>query len=441
MRGGKGPMNGEDRKAATIFVILLFVSCIPRLAPKVAHFVNLEAKESESGTMVILTTSEPVQYKDTKLENPPCILISFPDKKVFSSEVDVVIVNKGPIKRIKNEYYQSEGENGRQLNLVIVELTQDLPYEIASSGSSILIRIENPKESELLLNKEKNKIGGDSQARANEPLSDVGYFIGPEDVLNIEVWRHPDVSGDVTVNDEGIIRLPPLRKMSVIGLTVTQLEERLTEALSKYLIEPNVFVTIKEYNSQRVTALGEIKTGMYTLRRRTTLVEFLGQIGGTTMNADIFHIKLIKKDGKIFTYDLNILISDPKKSAEVIASGGDTIYVPPVEFNKIHVLGEVKSPKAIMIKGKLKLVSAITEAGGFTPDAVKRSVIVVRGGLGSQNAIRVNMMRILKKGEVGQNIELNPGDIVYVPKTFVAHLERFIRDISGPLWWFYIYGR
>ena len=88
-------MNGVYRKAATIIVILLFVSCVPRLAPKIAHFVNLEAKESESNTMVILTTSQPVPYKDTKLENPPAILISFPDKKVFSSEEDVMIVNKG----------------------------------------------------------------------------------------------------------------------------------------------------------------------------------------------------------------------------------------------------------------------------------------------------------------------------------------------------------
>ena len=124
-------MNGLYRKAATIIVILLFVSCIPRFSPKIAHFVNLEAKESESDTMVILTISEPVQYKDTKLENPPCIILSFPDKKVFSSEEDVMIVNKGAIKRIKNEYYRTEGEGNRQLNLVIVELVQDLPYKIS----------------------------------------------------------------------------------------------------------------------------------------------------------------------------------------------------------------------------------------------------------------------------------------------------------------------
>ena len=434
-------MNGVYRKAATIIVILLFVSCIPRLSPKIAHFVNLEAKESESGTMVILTTSEPVQYKDTKLENPPCILISFPDKKVFSSKEDVVIVNKGPIKRIKNEYYQSEGESRRQLNLVIVELTQDLPYKIASSGSSILIRIENPKESELLLNKEKNKIGGDSQERANEPLSDVGYLIGPGDVLNIEVWNHPDVSRDVVVDDRGEIKLPPVRRMSVMAFTTYQLEEELAQFLAKYLIDPIVFVTIKEFNSQRIIALGEVTSGMYTLKRMTTLVDLLGEIGGPTENADVARIKLIKKDGEIFIYDLNELVSDPKKRDEALVSGGDTIFVPPLELQRVSVLGQVNKPTMIIIKGKLTLVEAITQAGGFTLNSVKSSVIVLRGELGALKGYRVDVNRILKKGDIGLNIELEPGDIVYVPRSFIANIERFLRVVALPLTWYFWYLR
>ena len=83
-----------------------------------------------------------------------------------------------------------------------------------------------------------------------------------------------------------------------MGLNAPLLEEKLGEALTKYLIDPVVFVTIKEYNSHRVIALGETTTGMYTLKRKTTLLEFLGQIGGPTDNADVAHIKLIKKDLK-----------------------------------------------------------------------------------------------------------------------------------------------
>jgi len=212
-------------------------------------------------------------------------------------------------------------------------------------------------------------------------------------------------------------------------------------ALSKYLIDPIVFVNVKEFNSQRIIALGEITTGMYSLKRKTSLVEFLGQIGGPTANANVSKIKLIKKDGEISIHDLNELIGDPIKREEVLVSAGATVYVPPLEMNRVSVLGEVKSPKMIIIKGTLTLVEAVTEAGGFTENAVKSSVIVLRGELGSMKGYRVNMARIFKKGDIGLNIELEPGDIVYVPKTFVADIERFLRAITMPLTWYFWYLR
>ncbi|MGB2845845.1 MAG: SLBB domain-containing protein, partial [Candidatus Aminicenantaceae bacterium] len=250
------------------------------------------------------------------------------------------------------------------------------------------------------------------------------------------VWQHPDVSGDVRVNYKGEIRVPPIKSINVMGLPSYQVEEKLAEALSKYLIDPVVFVSVKEYNSQRVIAIGETTTGMYTLKRRTTLVEFLGQIGGTRENADILRIKLIKKDGKTHTYNLNKLINDPQKSNEVLVSGGDTVYVPPQEINKVYILGEVKIPKVINVKGKLSLVEAITEAGGYTDNAVTSSILVIRGELGSQKGIRLNLSRILKKGDIAQNIDLKPGDIVYVPRTFIASVERFLRLAAAPLTWY-----
>jgi polysaccharide export outer membrane protein len=294
-------------------------------------------------------------------------------------------------------------------------------------------------------NNEDNKVIVNT---ANQPKTEIeniqtepGYLIGPGDVLNIEVWKEPDISREVTVNYKGEIKLPPIKKMSAIGLSIPLLEERIAEALSKYLIEPVVFVTVKEYNSQRVIALGETTTGMYTLKRKTTLVEFLGQIGGPTENADTSHLKLIKKDGRIFTYDLHELIKDSQESQEIVVTGGDAVYIPPLELNKVFILGEVKSPKSVIIKGKLTVVDAIAEAGGYTNDAVTSSVMIIRGELGSQKGIRINLKRILKEGDIGQNIELMPGDIVYVPKTFIVHIERFFRGISAPILWYLWYAR
>ena len=78
--------------------------------------------------------------------------------------------------------------------------------------------------------------GAQLQAVSELPRIEAGYLIGPGDVLSIEVWKHPDISRDVVVNDEGEIRLPPIKSIKVIGMTVPQLEEKLAETLSKYLI-------------------------------------------------------------------------------------------------------------------------------------------------------------------------------------------------------------
>lgn len=425
-------------RALKTSLILILISCVSN---KGVHLVNLTTKESAGETRIILTTTKPVEYETTKLDNPPGFIISFPEDKIYSSEKDLVVINKGPIKKIKTEYSQAKSENQQWLNLVRVELERDLPYEISNYRSSIVIIIKDVGQPPVTAYEETSKIASQPQTISQNPIKEPGYLIGPGDVLDVEVWKEPDISREVAVNYKGEIRLPPIRKIGVMGLSVPQLEEKLQEALSKYLVDPIVFVKIKEHNSQRVIALGETTTGMYTLKRKTTLVEFLGQIGGPTDNADIFRIKLIKKDRSVSTYDLNELLGDPQKSNEVFVSGGDTVYVPPIELNKVFVLGEVKNPKSVILKGKMTVIDAIAEAGGYTRDAVTKSVMIIRGELGSQKGIRVNLTRILKEADIGQNIELEPGDIVYVPMAFVVNIERFLRDISAPILWLLWYAR
>jgi polysaccharide export outer membrane protein len=434
---GKASMKVFRRAYFLLFasLILLLASCA---STKRIHLTDLSTKESQAETELILTTSGPVYINKTKLDNPPSLLITFPGSKVFSHENEESIISKGPILKIKCEYYSEENQSPRRLQFILVELTQETAYQVSKDGNSTIIRLKNPDTAPDPSSPERIQIELQSQEGKEEDLpAGAGYLIGPEDVLNVEVWNQPDISREVIVNYEGEITIPPIKKLSVMGLTVSQLEEKLAEALSRYLIDPIVFVTIKEFNSQRVTALGEIRTGMYTLKRRTTLVEFLGQIGGPTDNADTYHIRLIKKDKKVFVYDFNELLKDPQKSKSVIVTGGDTVYVPPLEFNKVLVVGEVKNPSIVPIKGRLSLLDAITEAGGYTRDAVLKSIIVIRGELGSQEGIRINLNEILKKADLSQNIELQSGDIVYVPTTFIVHIERFLRAVAYPLTWYF----
>jgi len=415
---------------------LIFSSCAS--APGI-QLVNLTAKESSSSTEIVLTTTAPVEFQVLKLQNPLGLKIVFPSSQIFSFEKEVLTIDRGAIKNIKNEF-QSQPIHGQYpLKAVFVELAQDLPYETSQKGNTIVLSVKCPEVPKEADGGQKKIDPPLVQPEQENPALEPGYMIGPGDVLNIEFWGQPDLTRDVVVNNLGEIKVPPLTSLNVMGMTVAQLEEKLTEVLAKYYIDPVIYVKIKEYNSQRVISMGEITTGMHTLKRRTTLLEFLGQIGGLTANADTYHIKLIKKDGSISIHNLSDLINDIQKSSTILVSSGDTVYVPPLELNKIFVLGEVKTPKSINIKGKMMLIDALAEAGGFSENAITRSVLVVRGQLGSQKGLRLNVSHLLKGTDLSQNIELQPGDIIYVPKSFIVDVERFLRDISSPLTWYFWY--
>jgi len=87
-------------EATIILLILLNISCV---SPKGIHFVNLTTRDLPSETELIITTTEPVQVKNTRLENPPCLILSFPEDRIYSLEQEELVVNKGLIKRIRQE--------------------------------------------------------------------------------------------------------------------------------------------------------------------------------------------------------------------------------------------------------------------------------------------------------------------------------------------------
>ncbi len=407
----------------SLFVINACVSSRP------VYKANIITEEFPEETEIILTTSSPVKYTVTKLKNFPGLILSFPEEQIYLGDDEISIINEGPISSIKKEFYPGDGSDRPLLAFLIIELTQDLPYKIDNSGNSIRIKIKNPAvsyaSSNVEMQNDKNENNGGNGQEKTQIIP--GYIVGPGDILSIEVWTYDDISRDVTVSENGDIKLPPMKeKVDVLGLNVTLLEDKLEAVLSKFLVEPIVFVTVKEFNSQRVIAIGETSTGIYPLKKETTLVEFISQIGGPTENADIHNMRLIRKDGSILTYDLSMLMNDPQVGGKVLLSGGDTVYFPPLEDNTIYVLGEVSAPGNIPVKENFTLLDAISEAGGYTDKAVTRSIIVISGGIEDPKAIRVNLKKVLKEGDFSQNPELNAGDIVYVPRSFVADLTTFM---------------
>jgi len=115
-----------------------------------------------------------------------------------------------------------------------------------------------------------------------------GYFVGQGDILDIKILGEKDLSKAYDVADDGTIRLPWIRSVPVEGMTTRQIEEKI-EGLFKegYLLDPQVSVTVKEYNSQKVYILGHVqRPGAYSLKRKTRVLEALALAGGISKQGD-----------------------------------------------------------------------------------------------------------------------------------------------------------
>ncbi|MBI3752908.1 MAG: polysaccharide export protein [Deltaproteobacteria bacterium] len=116
--------------------------------------------------------------------------------------------------------------------------------------------------------------------------------------------------------------------------------------------------------------------------------------------------------------------------AKYIVDPQVTVGVVSTQSQKIIVLGEVKTPGFFQAESSITALEAISRAGGFTLDGKKQSVLLIRGGMKKPELIPLNLEKALKEGDLTQNIILQRGDIVYVPRTFISNVDRFFTHLS-----------
>lgn len=158
------------------------------------------------------------------------------------------------------------------------------------------------------------------------------YVIGKDDLLNIIVWREPQLSGKVLVASDGTITLPLAAAVPAAGLTCAELQKDLSRRFGKFTREPNVTVRVAEPRSRVFYALGEVHTpGMFPMHSDEVLSQALAQAGGFTDYADPGAIKILRhtpvKDIEI-TVNFNRVASGKDLQADIPLEPGDTITVP-----------------------------------------------------------------------------------------------------------------
>ncbi len=172
-------------------------------------------------------------------------------------------------------------------------------------------------------------------------LDSVRYTLGPEDVVEITVMRHPEFSGTYPVNLEGKIQYKFVGDFEVTGLTKKDLEEKIQKIISNYVVNPEINVTILEYKSKVIYILGEVATpGKYYMKSDTLPVrEAVVGAGLPTQAAAMRRCRLVTpdKNGKVKkkTVDLYTVLYGGNLKYNVDMHPGDVLYVPATVMAKV----------------------------------------------------------------------------------------------------------
>jgi polysaccharide export outer membrane protein len=250
------------------------------------------------------------------------------------------------------------------------------------------------------------------------------YQVGPGDGLEVTVIGNDDLSRIPTVQTNGAIVLPLLGEVQVAGLTVGEIQRKVTNLLEKdYLVKPQVVVKVTQFNSQFVTLVGEVnQPGRKPLRGRSRLIDMLVEAGGFTTRFS-GEVVISREDGTLPGGErtLRIRLSggtltvQDQINLEMPLRNGDIISASPKFY--VTVDGEVNRPGRYAIESDLTVTGALSLAGGrtrFGADDVR--VRRTDPETGKATIIKVDLgdVRNGKKPDV----VLEANDVITVPRRF-----------------------
>lgn len=262
------------------------------------------------------------------------------------------------------------------------------------------------------------------------------YRLGNNDVLNIYVVGHPEMSsqrvnlGEIagtTVRKDGKVHLPVIGSIPAKGLTLNQFEAVLREAVAKYVVDPHVNVEILHYESQKFYVLGEVRApGAFPVDGDTTLLEGLSLAGGVPRTGNL-EGAVVVRNGQVLPIDIAEVVRNGDISRNIYMRAGDIIFVPDVSDQKVYVLGEVLEPTVVPItNGRITLAEALATAGGPRPAHARREIAIIRGGYAKPVVYRIDLDKAIL---VDDRVLLRPGDRVVVAPTGLATASRYMQQI------------
>lgn len=357
---------------------------------------------------------------------------------------------------MQEERKNRPGQCGRTILLVFALLSalilQSCYSSTAIKGTPVTSLAPTTDElaaNEELREKKRQEIAVMSRVKENKVFLETDgvaeYRIGPLDVLEIS-QRVGDkvIPTTVTVSNAGKISYSFIDDVYMNGLTPSQLDDLLTKRLSSYIRKPRIDILVKEFNSKSALLLGELPlargvtyvagaavSGKIYLRGKTTLLGVLALAGGYTVDADIRNMKLIR-GGKSYVINLYDIIEKGDESLNVIIDDGDVIDVPDLpEFGeRVYVMGAVNRQGVYPHQSAKDLLAALALAGSINRLAKEENTLIVRGYEPGKKPLvmMADVRALLRQGDLAQNVRLQDGDLVYVPRMLIGDINDWIAN-------------
>ena len=157
------------------------------------------------------------------------------------------------------------------------------------------------------------------------------YKIGPEDLLDISVWKNPELSRTVPVRPDGKVSLPLVNDIQAAGLTPTALRQQLIDRLAEFIPAPEVAVIVREVHSMKVAVVGSVKTpGRYELKSAATVLEMIALAQGFTDFAArdrVVVLRQVNGETKRIPFNYRKVAAGDEQS-NLVVQPGDIIVVP-----------------------------------------------------------------------------------------------------------------
>jgi polysaccharide export outer membrane protein len=295
------------------------------------------------------------------------------------------------------------------------------------------------------------------------------YLLGPSDIVGVTVWDHPELStpqgntfsaggtttqtvgqaltqpytsalpGEAdpfgqTVSSDGTIYFPFIGRIHAAGKTATQLRDEIATKLVPYIRNPQVDVRVLAFRSQKVQVTGDVKTpGPLSISDvPLTLADAITRSGGTNPDADIQRVRLTR-DHKLYILNADRMLDRGDYTQDVMLQDGDVINIPDHSDSRVFVLGEVKTPtQTNLIRGKLTIADALTQAGGILDtDANPRQIFVMRGMKDNPTQPEIFRLDMTQPDAImlSSQFQLKPLDVVYVGTASSATFNRLLQQI------------